>query len=67
MAKSIEKAIRPDNKETPPDTKIKLKTFNSSLMIKIISTADLPSFLRTVDDLLICINAAEKTLKELSS
>ncbi|MCS7097593.1 MAG: KEOPS complex subunit Pcc1 [Candidatus Methanomethyliaceae archaeon] len=66
MAKSIEEAIRPDNEEVPPDTKIELGLSNSSLIIRITSTADIPSFIRTIDDLLVCINAAEKTLRELS-
>ncbi|MCQ5336826.1 MAG: hypothetical protein NO475_01340 [Candidatus Methanomethylicia archaeon] len=40
---------------------------NSFLSIRILSTDDIPSFLRTVDDLLVCINLTEKILKEFAS
>ncbi|MDH5806497.1 MAG: KEOPS complex subunit Pcc1 [Candidatus Methanomethylicaceae archaeon] len=67
IAKIIKEAIQPDNKEAPTNTEIKLELFEYSLIIKIDSTADIPSFLRTIDDLLACINAAERALNEFSS
>lgn len=67
IARAIKEAIHPDNKEAPTNTEIELELLESSLIIKINSTADVPSFLRTIDDLLVCINAAERALNELSS
>lgn len=66
IARAIKEAIQPDNKEAPANTEIELELLESCLKIKISSTADIPSFLRTIDDLLVCINAAEKVLNELS-
>lgn len=66
IARAIKEAIQPDNKETPVDTEIGLELSGSSLIVKITSTADIPSFLRTIDDLLVCINTAERALNEIS-
>lgn len=66
IARAIKEAVEPDNREVPSDTRIELKLMGSSLIIKVNSTADVPSFLRTVDDLLVCINAAERVLSAFS-
>ncbi len=60
IAISILKAVSPDNKGAPGDTKIEMRAEGNSLLVKIVSDAALPSFLRTVDDLLLCLQAAEK-------
>lgn len=60
MASSVLKAVAPDNKDAPADTSIEMRADGSALLILITSEADLPSFLRTLDDLLLCIQAAEK-------
>lgn len=60
MASSVLRAVAPDNKEVPGDTGIEMSADGSALLVRIISSADLPSFLRTLDDLLLCIQAAEK-------
>ncbi|MBM5805410.1 MAG: hypothetical protein FJZ49_05035 [Candidatus Verstraetearchaeota archaeon] len=63
LAGKVLRAVQPDNKGVPADTSIEMKVSGSSLLIKISSTGALPSFLRTVDDLLLCIQVAEGATK----
>jgi len=60
IATGVLMAVSPDNKDAPRDTKIEMRAEGSTLLVTITSEADLPSFLRTVDDLLLCLQAAEK-------
>jgi len=63
LADNVLKAVQPDNKGVPADTSIEMKVSGGSLLIKVSSTGELPSFLRTVDDLLLCIQVAEGATK----
>jgi len=63
LAEKVLKAVQPDNKGVPEDTSIEMKVSGGSLLIKVSSTGELPSFLRTVDDLLLCIQVAEGATK----
>jgi tRNA threonylcarbamoyladenosine modification (KEOPS) complex Pcc1 subunit len=63
LAKKILKALQPDNKEVPINTTISMRVAGGFLLIEVKSTADLPSFLRTIDDLLLCLQAAEGAAK----
>jgi tRNA threonylcarbamoyladenosine modification (KEOPS) complex Pcc1 subunit len=63
LAKKVLKALQPDNREVPVNTTIKMNVEGGSLLIEIKSTGNLPSFLRTVDDLLLCLQAAEGAAK----
>ncbi|MGC8936265.1 MAG: KEOPS complex subunit Pcc1 [Candidatus Methanomethylicaceae archaeon] len=65
VAESIKNSLQPDNIDAPSGTSIELSLNDSSLVIKASSKEDLPSFLRTVDDLLTCLQAAESTVREL--
>lgn len=65
VAESIKNSLQPDNIGAPPGTSIELNLDGSSLIIKVYSKEDLPSFLRTLDDLLICLQAAETTIEDL--
>jgi hypothetical protein len=60
IATGVLRAVSPDNKDAPCDTKIEMRTEGCTLLVRIVSDADLPSFLRTVDDLLLCLQAAER-------
>ncbi|MBC7120701.1 MAG: hypothetical protein H5T33_03865 [Candidatus Methanosuratus sp.] len=66
-AETVMRAVLPDNREAPADTEIKISISGKRLLIKIISSGDLPSFLRTVDDLLFCIQTAERAIASLDS
>lgn len=63
LARKVLEAVQPDNKELPADTTIDMRIAGTSLHVAVKSTADLPSFLRTVDDLLTCIQVAESAAK----
>jgi hypothetical protein len=59
----VMKALLPDNRGVPAGTKIAMHAEGSTLIIEVSSDCDLPSFLRTVDDLLLCLQAAEGALR----
>lgn len=58
----VMRALLPDNRGAPSGTRITMRTDGPSLIIEVSSDGDLPSFLRTVDDLLLCLQAAEGAL-----
>jgi len=62
-AEHVIRALLPDNREVPADTKIAMHAEGSTLIVEVSSNGDLPSFLRTVDDLLLCLQAAEGALR----
>lgn len=62
-AERVMKALLPDNSGVPADTKIAMRVERSALIVEVSSNGDLPSFLRTVDDLLLCLQAAEGALR----
>jgi hypothetical protein len=59
----VMKALLPDNSGAPKGTRIEMRTEGKELIIGVSSNGDLQSFLRTVDDLLLCLQAAEGALK----
>lgn len=62
-AERVIRALLPDNRGVPADTKIAMHAEGSTLIVEVSSNGDLPSFLRTVDDLLLCLQAAEGALR----
>ncbi len=64
-AASIKEATAPDNQEAPPGVTIDSSLRNTTLHITVTSTAGMATLIATVDDLLSCIQAAEKALKEI--
>jgi tRNA threonylcarbamoyladenosine modification (KEOPS) complex Pcc1 subunit len=63
LAENVLSSIQPDNKGLPAGTSIKMKVSGNFLIIRVLSTGGLPSFLRTIDDLLLCIQVAEGATK----
>jgi len=63
IAKKVLDAVRPDNRDVPPGTTIEMDVVDNAIHIVVAFTGSLPSFLRTVDDLLICIQAAEAAIR----
>jgi len=59
------RAVSPDNKGAPAGTEIEISTSGGKLIIRVASSSDLQSFLRTVDDLLFCIQTAERAIASL--
>ncbi len=61
-AETVLRAVSPDNRGAPVGTAIAISVSGGKLIIRIVSSGDLQSFLRTVDDLLFCIQTAERAL-----
>ena len=63
-ADSVLEAISPDNLETPETIKIHSQVDGSLLTLRMESEAMLGTLIATLDDLLECIQAAERVLEE---
>ena len=64
-AESIRDATSPDNQETSPGITIKSHVHKSTLHINVLSNTGMGTLIATVDDLLSCIQAAERALQEI--
>ncbi|UCD44499.1 MAG: hypothetical protein JSV27_10305 [Candidatus Bathyarchaeota archaeon] len=64
-ARTILKAIEPDNVEAPPGISIDTEIEVSTLLVKVSCERDIGSLIATIDDLLSCIQAAERAIGEL--
>ncbi|WP_455367454.1 KEOPS complex subunit Pcc1 [[Eubacterium] cellulosolvens] len=65
LAASILKSLEADNKQEAPETRIKGYHRGGDLCITISTSENPTTLLATLDDLLVCIQAAEKTLRTL--
>jgi tRNA threonylcarbamoyladenosine modification (KEOPS) complex Pcc1 subunit len=63
-AASIREATEPDNQEAPPGVTIHTTAEGATLHITVAATG-MATLIATVDDLLSCIQAAEKALQEI--
>ena len=64
-ARAIQKAITPDNIGAPDGMHIMTLVEGATLEIEVFSDRSIGSLVSTLDDMLSCIQAAEKTLEEL--
>jgi len=64
-AQSIMEAISPDNLDAPEGIDIDAKVEGSILKISISCSRDIRSLLSTVDDLLSCVQAAERAIDKI--
>lgn len=62
-AESILKAISPDNCSAPPGLEIRSEVSRNAVILSISCVKGLGSLISTIDDLLSCIQVAEKALK----
>lgn len=62
IAEAIALAITPDNEKAPPGLRIETQIENSSLIASVYCERGLDSLTATLDDLLACIQAAERAL-----
>ena len=63
IASSIIKAITPDNLTVPEGIKIEARSKNFELELLVSCTRGMGSFISTIDDILSCIQSAEKVLE----
>jgi len=64
-AETILRAIEPDNLTTPEGVKIEAEARGGVATIKVECRRGIGSLVATLDDLLSCIQAAEKAIEEL--
>lgn len=64
-ARAIQKSITPDNLGAPDGMHIIATVDGNKLEIDVVSDRSIGSLVSTLDDLLSCIQAAEKTLEEI--
>jgi tRNA threonylcarbamoyladenosine modification (KEOPS) complex Pcc1 subunit len=64
-AKAIAKAVSPDNLSAPPGLRIRSFVEGSKVVTEIKCEKTFGTLLATVDDLLSCIQAAEKALRSV--
>lgn len=64
-ARAIQKAITPDNVGAPDGMHIMAYVENNKLIIEVMSDRSIGSLVSTLDDLLSCVQAAEKTLEKI--
>ncbi|MCK4399562.1 hypothetical protein KAV46_01145 [Candidatus Bathyarchaeota archaeon] len=64
-AEAILRAIEPDNLTTPEGVKIEAEARGGVVTIKVECRRGIGSLVATLDDLLSCIQAAEKAIEEL--
>lgn len=64
-ARCIMEAISPDNLDAPEGIDVAAKVEGNILKISISCSRDIGSLLSTVDDLLSCIQAAERAIDEI--
>ena len=64
-ARSIMDAVSPDNVQVPEGIYINMELDEKVLSLRISCSKGIGSMIATLDDLLSCIQAAEKTLNQL--
>ena len=64
-AEAIRDAISPENQETQAGAKVETNLEGSTLIINIKSDKKIGSLIATIDDLLSCIQAAERVINEI--
>lgn len=62
VARAIGRSLRADNEDAPRPLKVRSRSIGHRLISTINDAQDVESLLRTVDDLLLCIIAVERTL-----
>jgi len=63
-AKAVLQSIVPDNMTIPEGITLNAQVEGKTLIIKVHCTKNLGSLVSTLDDLLSCVQSAEKTIKE---
>ncbi len=62
FASTLSKALEPDNKKVPPHVKVKVENIENILKIESNVEGRLESLQATLDDLVICFQAAYQSL-----
>jgi hypothetical protein len=63
IAKTIARAVSPDNSKTPKGLSVKTLWKNGKVITRIKFGGKLPTFIATIDDLLFCTATAERAVQ----
>lgn len=64
-ARFILEAISPDNLQAPPGVSVEARVEGFSLQVSVICLRGVGSLVSTLDDLLSCVQAAERAISEV--
>ena len=64
-AEAILMAIEPDNRQVPDGIEIEAEAVDGALIVRVDCVRGIGSLVASLDDLLSCIQAAEKVIEEL--
>lgn len=64
-AEALARSLSPDNLKAPPAIKVRTKAFRNAVVSSVETDKGLETFIETVDDLLRCAQAAERSLRSL--
>jgi hypothetical protein len=67
LAKALSKALEPDNKLAPSTLSVKTWSKKDTATTSITCRKSLETFIATIDDLLLCVDAAHKTLEDVET
>lgn len=62
-AETIANAVSPDNFKAPPGLFVRTTRTGNEVLTKICCERKFSTFVATIDDLLVCVSTAEKTLR----
>jgi tRNA threonylcarbamoyladenosine modification (KEOPS) complex Pcc1 subunit len=63
VAQAVAKAVSPDNFKTPEGLSIQTTRRANKVITKIAHTGKFSTFIATIDDLLLCVTTAERTVE----
>lgn len=63
IARSLANSIEPDNLSALPSVGIRTRIKRDTVISSVVCTKSLETLIATVDDLLVCVDAAYKTLE----
>lgn len=66
-AEVVFRALKPDDKPVPPGLEVETKRIENTVVVEIICSRGLASFLATVDDVLRMASVSEKVLQKTYS
>jgi hypothetical protein len=67
LCKAIAESLEPDNLRAPPTIKVRSNAKVNVTTTSITCRGNLETFIATIDDLLLCLDAACKTLEVVES
>jgi hypothetical protein len=67
MSDSVARSLKPDNILAPPGVRVETRARGEITITTITCAKSLETFIATIDDLLLCMDAAERVLGEIEA